>query len=148
MSLLRAASSRASAVLQPLGLRFDPFLYAEVGDDRHGGPLSVISALARVGVDPWEEAARLARLPLHAAARALSALLTRLPAGSGQPTDPINVATRLVRLLPHASTGSEAPHVAATAPRDPGIVSKHWRTALLYLVMLVLLMGSLLLARY
>lgn len=148
MSLLRAASAQSCAALHPLGLRFDSFLYAEVGDDQRGGALSVISALARVGVDPWEEAARLARLPLHGAVRTLSALLARLPAGSGQPADPALVATRLVRLLPHTSTGAGPPNVAATGTRNHGIVSKHCRAALLYVVTMVLLVGALLLARH
>ena len=33
------------------------FLFASVGDEQNGMPLSVISALTRLGVDPWEEAA-------------------------------------------------------------------------------------------
>ena len=35
------------------------FLFAAVGDEPNGMPLSVISALTRLGVDPWDEAARL-----------------------------------------------------------------------------------------
>ena len=33
------------------------FLFASVGDEQNGMPLSVLSALTRLGVDPWEEAA-------------------------------------------------------------------------------------------
>jgi hypothetical protein len=32
------------------------FLFATVGDEPNGMPLSVISALTRLAVDPWEEA--------------------------------------------------------------------------------------------
>jgi hypothetical protein len=39
------------------------FLFADIGIERSGMPLSVISALARQGFDPWQEAGRLARLP-------------------------------------------------------------------------------------
>jgi len=35
-------------------------LFASVSDEQNGKPLSVISALTRLGVDLWEEAARLA----------------------------------------------------------------------------------------
>jgi hypothetical protein len=35
---------------------FDNFLYASIGADRNGMPLSVLSALARLDLDPWEEA--------------------------------------------------------------------------------------------
>jgi hypothetical protein len=86
--------------LRPLGSHFDPFLYAHVGADRHGGLLSVISALARLGVDPWEQAATLARLSVDGAVRELSALLARLPAIPGESLDPIILAKRLVSLLP------------------------------------------------
>ena len=94
---------RQSTVLNPLGSDFDRFLYAEVGDDQRGGQLSVVSALARSGVDPWDEAARLAAMLTEAAVRTLADLLARLPAGSGQPLDPLSVATRLVTLLPRGS---------------------------------------------
>jgi hypothetical protein len=86
--------------LLPLGSQFDQFLYAQVGDDRQGGTLSVISALARLDVDPWEQAGTLARLPVDAAISALSTLLARLPAGPGTPVDLTVVATHLVTLLP------------------------------------------------
>ncbi len=87
--------------LQPLGSHFDRFLYAHVGADRHGGLLSVISALARLGVDPWEQAATLARLSVDSAVRELSALLAKLPAIPGESLDPIPLARHLVSLLPH-----------------------------------------------
>ena len=32
------------------------FLFASIGDETNGMPLSVISALTRLGVDPWDEA--------------------------------------------------------------------------------------------
>jgi hypothetical protein len=34
-----------------------------VGDEQNGMPLSVVSAFTRLGLDPWEEGARLATLP-------------------------------------------------------------------------------------
>jgi hypothetical protein len=59
------------------------FLFASVGDQQNGMPLSVISALTRLGVDPWEEAARLAALPKVLAAEAL-AIVHRSTAAIGQ----------------------------------------------------------------
>jgi hypothetical protein len=44
--------------------------------------LSVLSALARAGVDPWEEAAHLARLPGETATQRLASLIAALPNGS------------------------------------------------------------------
>ena len=35
---------------------FDSFLCAPIGEERNGMLLSVLSALARLDVDPWQEA--------------------------------------------------------------------------------------------
>jgi hypothetical protein len=48
---------------------FDDFLYAPIGADGVEMPLSVLSALARLDVDPWTEAAELSELPKGAAAQ-------------------------------------------------------------------------------
>ena len=47
---------------QPLRPDLDKFLFAAVADEVDGVPLSVISALTRLGLDPWEEAGRLSSL--------------------------------------------------------------------------------------
>ena len=60
------------AALSPLiGPEFDEFLGAAIREDRNGTTLSVLSALARLDVDPWREATRLARMPRAAAADAI-----------------------------------------------------------------------------
>ncbi|HXC59323.1 MAG TPA: hypothetical protein VN645_08395 [Steroidobacteraceae bacterium] len=134
-------SHQRSALLHPLGLDFDSFLYAQVGDDNQGGLLSVLSALARLGVDPWEEAARLARLPVDVAIRALSALLAGLPSGSGKPLDTVETATRLVILLPRASPRTTpSAHLRQFESRI-GITQKRWLMVLLCTV-IVTLVGS------
>jgi hypothetical protein len=51
------------ASVSALGSEFDDFLFAPIGEDGNGMLLSVLSALARLGFDPWEEAAKLAQLP-------------------------------------------------------------------------------------
>src|ERR1700731_341397 len=43
--------------------RYNQFLYAPICDEANGMQLSVLSALARMDVDPWEEATRLAAMP-------------------------------------------------------------------------------------
>ncbi len=58
-----------------IGPEFDEFLCAPIGEDRNGTTLSVLSALARLDVDPWQEATSLARMPREAAAARLSALI-------------------------------------------------------------------------
>jgi len=44
------------------------FLFAAVGQEQNGMPLNVVSGLTRLGLDPWEEAGRLAALPKAVAA--------------------------------------------------------------------------------
>jgi len=76
------------------------FLFAPVGDEQTGMPLSVVSALTRLGVDPWEEAGRLAALPRALAAEALALMIARLPIGRPQLSDHLAISRRLVALLP------------------------------------------------
>jgi hypothetical protein len=53
---------------------FDDFLYAPIGADGGEMPLSVLSALARLDLDPWQEAAELSELPKGTATQRLAAL--------------------------------------------------------------------------
>jgi hypothetical protein len=78
------------------------FLFAAVGQEQNGMPLSVVSALTRLGVDPWEEAARLAVMPKALAAEALAPIIARLSPAPLQSGDGDNVAIvrQLVGLLP------------------------------------------------
>lgn len=62
--------------------------------------VSVLSGLARSDVDPWQEAAKLAKLPGEAATRELAALISALPDGPAPSSDPGTIAARLVALLP------------------------------------------------
>src|ERR1700756_1699794 len=55
------------------------FLFASVGEEQNGVTLSVVSALTRLGLDPWEEASRLTPLPKPRAAEALAKVIARLP---------------------------------------------------------------------
>jgi hypothetical protein len=68
------------AALSPrIGREFDPFLFASLGEDRYGQLLSVISALGRSGLDPWQDAIGLARMPRDLATVRLSRLIAALP---------------------------------------------------------------------
>ena len=80
--------------------RFNSFLSAAVREDPGGVPLTVLSVLARLDIDPWEEAARLAQLPGEAAAQALAGLISALPKSSAAPQDSGTIAARLITLLP------------------------------------------------
>jgi hypothetical protein len=112
-----------TASIAPLGFEFDNFLFALVGDDRNGMPLSVVSVLARMELDPWVEAASLADLPAETAARKLAAWLDALPDPSLKPASSDTRAARLIALLPQRKTRNSPPPlartdaVAATKPR-------------------------------
>jgi hypothetical protein len=81
---------------------FNGFLFAPIGDEEGGAPLSVLSALTRLDIDPWAEGARLAKLPKDAAVLALGALIARFPADRRRSVSDIDeIAARLVALLPN-----------------------------------------------
>ncbi len=89
------------AALSPLiGSEFDKFLCAPIGEDCNGTMLSVLSALARLDVDPWQEATSLARMPKEAAVVRLSALIEALPPEPASAIPSKTSAANLVALLP------------------------------------------------
>ena len=94
--------------------QYNAFLFAAVGEESVGLPLTVLTALTRLGLDPWQEAARLSDLPREAAARALAATIARLPEGDWKVSDAGAIAARLVDWLP----GRSAPAVPSPAARS------------------------------
>ncbi len=71
--------------------------------------LSVLSVLARLGKDPWVEAARLAGLPEAVAVDSLANALAGVPAAHQPQADAKAVALSLVPLLPahtHPASGA------------------------------------------
>lgn len=98
----------------PLGSEFDDFLFAPVGEDHNGMPLSVVSVLARMDLDPWMEAANLADLPAETAARKLAAWLDALSDPALKPAGPDTRAVCLIALLPRRANPNSPPRVAGT----------------------------------
>lgn len=90
---------------------YNAFLFAAVGEEKAGVPLTVLTALTRLGVDPWQEAARLSDLPREVAARAFALTIAELPEGDWKAADAETIAARLVNWLPSHST----PPVPASA---------------------------------
>ncbi len=78
----------------------NPFLFADVGKESNGSTLTMLSVLARLGEDPWVEAARWARLPKAAAVECLVTTIAGFPLVPETDSDPRAVAARLVLLLP------------------------------------------------
>ena len=90
-----------------LGEEFNPFLFAFIGTDRAGGQLSVVSALARLDLDAWAEAASLARLPREVAAGKLAVLLQKFTEIPRIVPDSSAIAARLIALLPRAPPAAQ-----------------------------------------
>jgi len=82
---------------------YNDFLFGSLGQDATGTEVTVLSALSRLGIDPWQEAARLASLPQDTAAETLAATLLRLPDRTRPDAEVPTIATRLVALLPEGA---------------------------------------------
>ncbi len=91
------------------------FLFADIGIEGNGMPLSVMSALAREGLDPWQEAGRLARLPRATARDGLARLIAAMPASLWPLADATAIAARLVTLLPGHD---ERPHERSVSTQN------------------------------
>jgi hypothetical protein len=120
-----------------------------VGDDDNGMPLTVLSALARMNVDPWEEAARLMQLPQGVAAKQLGSLLGALRNTSLANLDPALIAIPLVALLPRPAVRAHPlfrSFVQATPPKSSALVSTMLSVLTYVIFMLVSnwLLGSIL----
>jgi hypothetical protein len=99
-----------STTVTYLTRQFDDFLFARIDEGSDATPLSVLSMLARLDVDPWEEAAKLARLPRAAAAKRLVDFIAATP---GAPSAYLNakaVCDRLLNLLPPPVSAGILPH--------------------------------------
>lgn len=80
------------------GLKF--FTDDEVGSEMTGLPLTILSVLARLGKDPWVEAARLARLPKSSTIDDLASSISKMPLCPQALMDARTTAARLILLLP------------------------------------------------
>jgi hypothetical protein len=123
-----------SASVSNLTLEFDNFLFARIDKDSEETPLSVLSVLARLGVDPWEEAASLAQLPRLAAATRLASMIATMPGAPSAYLDARTVSDRLISLLP------SRPAVTALARLETSArpLSTSWLAVLVLLAALLL----------
>jgi hypothetical protein len=77
--------------------------------------LTVLSALARLGIDPWQESARLARLAPGMAVQRLTSIISGMPNGRWAPSNADTIAARLVKLLPAKRTAALPPSMPAAS---------------------------------
>ena len=108
---------------------YNDFLFGSLGQDAAGTEITVLSALSRLGIDPWQEAARLAALPRDAAASALAATIARLPDGTWSDAEAAKIAARLVASLPEGAVADipqtdEARVASLTAAKAAGKKAK------------------------
>jgi hypothetical protein len=125
-----------SASASRLGPEFDDFLFAPIGEDRNGMLLSVLSALARLDIDPWQEAAKLAALPGETATQRLASLIAELPDEPAAHPDPTTIAARLIALLPRparSNVPSRKALLGAGAVAHPG--------AIIYMYVILMVFG-------
>jgi hypothetical protein len=101
----------SAAIVLP-GTEFNDFLFAPIGEDRNGMPVSVLSGLARLDLDPWQEAARLAQSPGETATKRLVLLIGTLHDQESAYPDPHSIAARLIALLPQRGGFNNRSHSA------------------------------------
>jgi hypothetical protein len=122
-----------------LSTDYDEFLFAPIGEAAPGMPLTVLSMLARLDLDPWEEAASLMHLPQEPAAQRLASLLAQPQIGWTSPVDPVTTATRLVKLLrrppPRRVPAAEKPaRDAVVAPAKGGNKTIYYLFAVVFML--------------
>ena len=125
-----------TALTPLLGREFDDFLYASIGEDRNGTELSVLSALARLDVDPWQETASLARMPRERATERMTAVIAAVRKDLATGLAAEAIAARLIALLPQAASLS---FTAAPATLLKTGSLRSWRFSVPLLVLVVLL---------
>ncbi len=129
------------ASFSTLGSEFDAFLFAAIGEDRNGMPLSVVSALARMDLDPWHEAASLAGVSVEMATGKLISLLAALPDSSLKRLDPGATAARLIALLPRRPDSNTRSSAAGIGP----VVATHpltRRKVILLAICMILMLSA------
>lgn len=123
---------------------FDRFLHASVGEDRNGYAVTVLSALARLGLDPWEETAELIALRRDDARARLAALLARFRDVTALASDHGRVARDLSQLLPDGRTSGTLNRTASTAAGDhPGKRGAIWTAlAIIFVLFQMFMVGG------
>ncbi len=97
----------------------DAFLYADVGAEANGSTLTILSILARLGKDPWAEAARWAALPKAAVIDSLAQCIAEMPLAPSALAGARDSAARLVQLPPTNTQSLRQGNPANSATATP-----------------------------
>ena len=118
------------------------FLYADVGKELNGSALTMLSMLARLGRDPWAEAARWAKLPRAGAIDSIAQSIAQMPLVPAALAETRSTAARLVQFLPATMAG--ALQGSATKAKTPSMPAWLPMTALYCAISLVMALSVLL----
>lgn len=116
---MRGGDAALPAQFSLLQSEFNAFLFAPIGEESNDSVLTVLSALARLGIDPWQEASRLAQLSKAAAMQRMTSIIAGLPNGRWAPSDASAIATRLIDLLPAKGAAQSLSRGAAQVKVPP-----------------------------
>jgi len=127
----------------------DGFLFAPIADDANGMPLTMISALGRLGIDPWAEAADIHALSRESATEKVTSLLSAVPHGPAPGAETATLAARLVELL-HSKpgNGAVAAVVAPSAPISPMAAFSSQSTATRWAIYSVIALTALIVGQW
>jgi hypothetical protein len=114
------------ASFSTLNASYDNFLFAPVCEEANGMRLSVLSALARANVDPWDEAAHLTSMPREIAEKTLLSIFDLVSGKSWKSPEAAAIVARLVRLLPRTGEATAAVATPGTATSAKSITSYWW----------------------
>lgn len=132
MTRLEAKSLSASGL--------DPFLYSGVGVEANGSELTVLSILARLGLDPWTEAGRLVTLPKAVAASWFAERITRMPLTARDIAEAPATASRLIALLPASGQETRAGSLSEVTGQLEAKMTPQW--GILVMVWVALTLGA------
>jgi hypothetical protein len=114
------------------------FLFAEVGTESNGSMLTVLSVLARLGEDPWTQAALWANLPTPDIIDRLAHSIAQMPLPPRALRDARQTATRLIQLLPTRAIKADQSNAATPVP----LTWPRWAPVALIAIMLAVSLGS------
>jgi len=118
----------------------DDFLFAPVGQEFDGTPQTLATGLARLGVDPWEEAAELAKLAREPAMQRLASRLEAMPDRSSSAEDTVKLTIHLLALLhraaPRKSSQPDTPlPLRAARPSKRVNVAIYWLIGVIFMLL-------------